>query len=47
MVTKIRVMCADGGEDFRRLLAETLNRESDIEVVAAAGDGVKKKKKKK
>ena len=40
METKIRVMIADSGEEFRRLLADTLGRESDIEVVAAAGDGM-------
>lgn len=33
-------MIADSGEEFRRLLADTLGRESDIEVVAAAGDGM-------
>ena len=40
METKIRVMIADSGEDFRRLLADALSQESDIEVVAAAGDGM-------
>lgn len=40
METKIRVMLADSGEDFRALLAETLALESDIEVVAEAGDGI-------
>ena len=40
METKIRVMIADGGEDFRTLLAETLSLENDIEIVAAAGDGM-------
>ncbi len=40
METKIRVMIADSGEDFRGLLADTLAQESDIEVVAAAGDGM-------
>ena len=39
METKIRVMIADGGEDFRRLLGETLTAEGDIEIVAAVGDG--------
>lgn len=33
-------MIADGGEDFRRLMADTLSRENDIELVAAAGDGL-------
>lgn len=40
METKIRVMIADSGEDFRVLLADTLAHESDIEVVATAGDGM-------
>ena len=40
METKIRVMIADSGEDFRRLLSDTLAAESDIEVVSAVGDGV-------
>ncbi len=40
METKIRVMIADSGEDFRRLLADTLALERDIEVVAAASDGM-------
>ncbi len=40
METKIRVMIADSGEDFRRLLSDALAAESDIEVVSAVGDGV-------
>ena len=40
METKIRVMIADGGEDFRALMADTLAQEKDIEVVAAVGDGL-------
>lgn len=40
METKIRVMLADGSEDFRALLAETLEAEGDIEVVASVGDGL-------
>ena len=40
METKIRVMIADGSEEFRMLLAETLASEGDIDVVAAAGDGM-------
>jgi len=40
METKIRVMIADGGEDFRTLMANTLAQEKDIEIVAAAADGV-------
>ena len=39
METKIRVMIADSGEEFRRLLGDTLAEEGDIEVVAAAADG--------
>ena len=39
METKIRVMIADSGEEFRRLLSDTLVAEGDIEVVAAAADG--------
>ncbi len=39
METKIRVMIADSGEDFRHLLADTLAQEKDIEIVAAASDG--------
>jgi len=40
METKIRVMIADGGEDFRRLLGDALASERDIELVAAVGDGM-------
>ena len=40
METKIRVMIADGGEDFRLLLTDCLTQEKDIEVVAAVGDGL-------
>ena len=40
METKIRVMIADGGEDFRLLMADTLAQEKDIEVVALAADGL-------
>ncbi len=40
METKIRVMIADSGEDFRLLMADTLAQEKDIEVVAAVGDGL-------
>ena len=39
METKIRVMLADAGEDFRSLLADTLRAEDDMEIVAAAADG--------
>ncbi len=40
METKIRVMIADSGEEFRLLMADTLAQEKDIEVVAAVGDGL-------
>ncbi len=40
METKIRVMIADSGEDFRTLMADALALENDIELVAAAGDGL-------
>ncbi len=39
METKIKVMIADAGEDFRSLLCDALNAEGDMEVVAAAADG--------
>ena len=34
-----RVMVADASDDFRRLLVETLNGESDLTVVGDTGDG--------
>lgn len=39
METKIRVMLADGSEEFRAQLSRALSQEEDIDVVAAAGDG--------
>ncbi len=36
---KWKVVVADAGEDFRRLLVETLNSESDLAVVGDTGDG--------
>ena len=39
METKIRVLIADAGEDYRTLLCDTLNAEDDLEVVGAAADG--------
>ena len=36
---KVKVVVADAGEDFRRLLVETLNGESDLTVVEDTGDG--------
>ena len=39
METKIRVLIADAGEDYRSLLSDTLNAEGDMEVVGTAADG--------
>jgi two-component system response regulator (stage 0 sporulation protein A) len=39
METKIKVLIADAGEDYRTLLRDTLNAEGDMEVVGAAADG--------
>ena len=39
METKIRVMLADAGEDFRALMSDTLRAEGDMEVVGTAADG--------
>ncbi len=41
MDQRIKVLIADASEDFRTVLAETLSREGDMEVVGTAGDGVK------
>ena len=40
METKIKVLIADAGEEFRGLLRESLNAEGDLEVVGTAADGV-------
>ena len=40
METKIRVLLADSGEDFKRLLSEVIEAEGDAEVVASASDGI-------
>ena len=40
METKMRVLIADPNEDFRQLLSETINNEEDMQVVAAAEDGL-------
>lgn len=40
METKTRIIIADSGEDARLLLADVLNAEDDLEVVATAGDGI-------
>ena len=39
MTTKIRVLLADTGEDFRQLLSQLLERESDLTLVGAAENG--------
>ncbi len=39
METKIKVLIADAGEDYRSLLSDTLSAESDMEVVGTAADG--------
>ena len=39
MTTKISVLLADAGEDFRQHLSQMLERESDMTLVGAADDG--------
>ncbi|MDE6107278.1 MAG: sporulation transcription factor Spo0A [Oscillospiraceae bacterium] len=39
MIDRKRVIVADAGEDFRRLLVETINGENDLTVVGDTGDG--------
>ena len=39
METKKRVLVADAGEEFRRLLVNAISEESDLEVVADTCDG--------
>ena len=39
METKIKVLIADAGEDYRTLLRDTLRAEEDMEVVGTAADG--------
>ena len=39
METKIKVLIADAGEDFRTLLSDTLNAQEDMQTVGAASDG--------
>ena len=39
METKTRVLIADPGEDFRRMLSELIDAEEDMQAVGAAGDG--------
>ena len=40
METKIKVLIADAGEDYRALIAEAINAEEDMEVVGSAADGM-------
>ena len=39
METKIKVMIADAGEEYRSLLRDSLNAEGDMEVTGTAADG--------
>ena len=39
METKIKVLIADAGEDYRSLLADAVNAEEDMEIVGCAADG--------
>ena len=41
MENKIRVILADPNEEYRLLLADTLNAEGDIEICGSVGDGLK------
>lgn len=36
---KMRILVADSGEDYRRLMVDALNAEPDMEVVGETGDG--------
>ena len=36
---KKKIVVADAGEDFRRILVETINKESDLAVVGETADG--------
>ena len=40
MERKTRVLIADAGEDYRRLLTDLIEAEGDMEVAATAADGV-------
>ncbi len=40
METKLKVLLVDPGEDFRRMLADVIASEGDMEVVGSAGDGM-------
>lgn len=39
MENKTKILIADAGEEFRRLLADSLSQEPDMEIVGATGDG--------
>ncbi len=39
METKLKILLVDSGEDFRRMLAEFMEAEGDMEVVGSTGDG--------
>lgn len=39
METKIKVLIADAGEDYRTLITEAINAEEDMEVIGSAADG--------
>ena len=40
METKLRILIADPNEEFRSMLADVMNAEEDMTVVATAGDGL-------
>lgn len=40
METKTRILIADSNQDFCRLITDTFSRESDLEVVGIASDGI-------
>ena len=39
METTTRILIADPGEDFRKMLSDVINAEGDLLVVGTAGDG--------
>ena len=40
METKIRILLADPNPDFCKMMTELLDRERDMEVIGATGDGL-------
>ena len=40
METKIRILLADPNPDFCKMMTDLLNRERDMEVIGATGDGL-------